>query len=100
MLITMLVIDDTHAWKESAEKMDNAGLMPCVWKERFDRRQKASCAAQIAGYRPYGTVEMIADHREKERKALLVLAVFERPMDQVGTDGVDGDIAAVRIAGQ
>lgn len=45
-------------------------------------------------------MEMIADHCQKERKALLVLAVFECPMDQVGTDRVNGDVAAVRVAGQ
>lgn len=45
-------------------------------------------------------MEMITDHCQKERKALLVLAVFERPMDQVGTDRINGDVAAVRVAGQ
>jgi len=45
MLVAMFVANDAHAWKESAEKMNNTGLMPCVWKERFDRRQKAPCAA-------------------------------------------------------
>ena len=45
-------------------------------------------------------MEMITYHCQKKRKALLVLAVFERPMDQVGTDRINGDVAAVRVAGQ